>query len=91
MIRPVTINDAARIAEIYNYYVTDTVVTFEEETVSTDEYARRIESLTVRGFPWLVWESDLEIISAWLILETDLEIIFAWLSWGTGLEIISLC
>ena len=58
MIRPVTINDAARIAEIYNYYVTDTIITFEEDPVDSAEYVGRIEALQARELPWLVWESD---------------------------------
>lgn len=58
MIRPVNIGDADRIAEIYNHYVTDTIITFEEETVDAAEYASRIESLAGRGLPWIVWESD---------------------------------
>ena len=58
MIRPVTIDDAARIAEIYNHYVTDTIITFEEETVDAADYEARIKSLDSKGLPWIVWESD---------------------------------
>jgi L-amino acid N-acyltransferase YncA len=58
MIRPATSDDAARFAEIYNDYVTDTVITFEEEVVSVDEYAARIQAIVGSGLPWLVWESD---------------------------------
>ena len=31
MIRNVTINDAQELVNIYNYYVTDTIVTFDKE------------------------------------------------------------
>ena len=58
MIRPVSAADAAAIAAIYNHYVTGTTVTFEEEPVSTEEMARRIETLTRQGQPWLVAEVD---------------------------------
>lgn len=58
MIRPVTTDDAARIAEIYNYYVTDTIITFEEEPVDGAEFVTRIKALADRQLPWLVWESD---------------------------------
>ena len=58
MIRPVTINDAARIAEIYNYYVADTIITFEEDPVDASEYASRIEAIQARELPSIVWESD---------------------------------
>ena len=58
MIRPVSAADATAIAGIYNHYVTGTTVTFEEEPVSTEEMARRIETLTGQGQPWLVAEVD---------------------------------
>lgn len=62
MIRPVRLEDAPRIAEIYNYYVTDTVITFEEKIVSADEYVGRIESVLSKGLPWIVAEVDGEIV-----------------------------
>lgn len=49
--------DAARICEIYNVYVRDTVVTFEEDPVEEVEMARRIVEGTER-WPWLVWEDE---------------------------------
>ena len=58
MIRPVTAADAAAIAAIYNHYVTNTTVTFEEEPVSASEMARRIETVVSSGQPWLVAEVD---------------------------------
>lgn len=56
---PVTIRsaepaDADAIARIYNYYVTDTVVTFEEEPVAELEMARRIADVQAASLPWLV-------------------------------------
>ena len=54
-IRACTADDAAQISEIYNHYVRDTVVTFEEVPVSVPEMAQRIEDVTDR-FPWIVWE-----------------------------------
>jgi phosphinothricin acetyltransferase len=47
--------DAGPIAAIYNHYVRDTVVTFEETPVSTEEMAARIAKLAPRC-PWLVAE-----------------------------------
>jgi phosphinothricin acetyltransferase len=55
MIRACATTDAAAIAEIYNYYVRETVVTFEETPVSADEMTQRIEHIGAR-FPWLVRE-----------------------------------
>lgn len=57
MIRTCTSTDAAAIAAIYNHYVRETVVTFEETPVSADEMARRIVDIGTR-FPWLVWTMD---------------------------------
>ncbi|HKP30400.1 MAG TPA: GNAT family N-acetyltransferase [Gemmatimonadales bacterium] len=58
MIRPVRATDAAAIAAIYNHYVTETTVTFEEEPVSPDEMGRRIQAVVAQGQPWLVAEVD---------------------------------
>lgn len=55
-IRAASAADAETIAEIYNYYVTNTVVTFEEEPVSPAEMARRIKEVTSASLPWLVAE-----------------------------------
>lgn len=55
MIRPCTVGDAAAVCDVYNHYVRNTVVTFEETAVSAEEMAGRIET-TVRRFPWLVHE-----------------------------------
>lgn len=55
MIRHVTSEDAAQICEIYNHYVLETVVTFEEVAVPVAEMTRRISDITAR-LPWLVWE-----------------------------------
>ncbi len=57
MIRPATAADAEQICDIYNHYVRDTVVTFEESPVAAAEMAQRIADITAR-LPWLVWESD---------------------------------
>jgi phosphinothricin acetyltransferase len=57
MIRSATTDDAARICDIYNHYVLHTAVTFEEEAVTPEEMARRIEQI-VPKLPWLVWEEN---------------------------------
>ena len=57
MMRIATTADAAAIADIYNHYVRETVVTFEETPVSTDEMARRIADVGTR-YPWLIYEYD---------------------------------
>ena len=54
-IREVRLNDAARICEIYNHYVINTAISFEEEAVSKEEMSRRISAIT-REYPWIAVE-----------------------------------
>ena len=55
MIRSATPGDAAQLASIYNHYVENTVITFEEEAVSESEMRTRIaDGLSL--FPWCVME-----------------------------------
>jgi len=60
MIRPVTTDDAAQICGIYNHYVLETAITFEEEAVSVEEMQRRIAETS--RLPWLVWEEDGQVL-----------------------------
>lgn len=62
MIRGAVEADAEAIADIYNYYITDTIVTFEEEPVTEAEIARRINQVQGAGLPWLVAEEDGQIL-----------------------------
>lgn len=52
-IRPITENDAEQAAHIYNYYVLNSTVTFEEVPVPVEEMRERISSVTEK-YPWLV-------------------------------------
>jgi len=62
LIRSVTLDDAASICSIYNYYVENTIISFEYETVSTDLMKERITS-TITRYPWLVYEEEGEVIA----------------------------
>lgn len=53
--------DANQICEIYNHYIANTVITFEEEFISPEAMAARIESYT-KIYPWLVCEVDNKIV-----------------------------
>src|SRR5687768_4753321 len=53
-IRPATLDDAAAICAIYNPYVADTTISFEEEAVAAADMARRIADVHETGLPWLV-------------------------------------
>jgi L-amino acid N-acyltransferase YncA len=54
MVRLVDAADAAAIARIYNHYILNTVVTFEEEVVTAEEIGRRIDAIRSADLPWLV-------------------------------------
>lgn len=58
MIRSARESDAAMIVEIYNHYVSNTTVTFEQSSVAPAEMAARIRSILNEGLPWLVAEVD---------------------------------
>jgi phosphinothricin acetyltransferase len=60
MLRAVTPRDAAAIAGIYNYYVKNTVITFEEQPVSIGEMEERIRTITLQ-YPYFVLEENNEI------------------------------
>jgi phosphinothricin acetyltransferase len=58
IVRSATPADSEAVARIYNYYVRDTVVTFEEQEVSPREMAARIDEIAGVGLPWLVGERE---------------------------------
>lgn len=62
MIRPAEARDTAAFAAIYNHYVEKTIVTFEEEPVSSEEMARRMEEIAGYGFPWLAAEESGKVV-----------------------------
>lgn len=57
-IRRVSLPDAAAIVQIYNHFINETVVTFEEVPVSKMEMERRILEVFERGLPWTVWQNE---------------------------------
>jgi L-amino acid N-acyltransferase YncA len=62
MIRPAEIGDAAAIARIYNHYVLNTIVTFEQLAVSDEQMAGRIQEVLDIPLPWLVAEKNGAIV-----------------------------
>jgi len=46
--------DAAAIAAIYNHYILNTSISFEEDVVSADTMASRIADVQDGGLPWIV-------------------------------------
>ncbi|MCQ2771045.1 MAG: N-acetyltransferase family protein [Clostridia bacterium] len=60
-IRKVEIGDSSRLLEIYKYYVENTVISFEYETPSLQEFENRIRNITQK-YPYLVAEIDGKIV-----------------------------
>jgi L-amino acid N-acyltransferase YncA len=54
--------DAARIAEIYEHYVIQTVITFDLEAPSVDNWERRLRAAEDAGYPVLVGCEDGRVI-----------------------------
>jgi phosphinothricin acetyltransferase len=61
-IREATPADALALASIYNHYVTNTTVTFEEQPVSAAEMGERLGEVIKAQLPFLVAESASEVI-----------------------------
>src|ERR1044072_3835096 len=59
--RRVTTEDAERIAEIYNWYILNTIITFETDVVSPQEMKKRIQEKIIQH-DWLVGEANQEVI-----------------------------
>lgn len=57
VIREATPADAARLLEIYDYYVRNTAISFECETPTLDEFTDRMRTFT-RRYPYLLAEED---------------------------------
>ena len=61
MIRKVKIEDAASITSIYNYYIKNSIVTFEEVEIEVVEMENRIMAISDK-FPWIVFEENGQIL-----------------------------
>lgn len=60
MIRNAILDDATQISKIYNHYIENTIVSFEESPVSTEEMASRVDEI-IPSLPWLVHEEGDQI------------------------------
>jgi L-amino acid N-acyltransferase YncA len=55
MIRVIEPDDAEQVCRIYNHYVENTIITFEEEPVSVDQMRARIAEIQGLALPWIVY------------------------------------
>ncbi|MEQ8312615.1 MAG: N-acetyltransferase family protein [Gammaproteobacteria bacterium] len=56
-IRPAQFDDAQAIAEIYNWYIANTTITFEEDPITAGDMVHRI-AVTDESRPWFVLEQE---------------------------------
>lgn len=61
MIRNVRPDDAKAIVDIYNYYIINTNITFEEEELTIEDMQERIIEKT-KEHPWIVYEENGQVI-----------------------------
>ncbi len=61
-IRTATAKDAAAVAEIYNHYINNTVITFETDSIDQNEMSARITTV-LQNYPFLVLELDQTVIA----------------------------
>eukprot|EP01040_Poterioochromonas_malhamensis_P020158 gene20158-24005_t len=62
MIRPVSAEDVETIRSIYNYYIENTVITFEENALTLSEMQERVQTISSK-FPYLVLEEEEEVVA----------------------------
>jgi phosphinothricin acetyltransferase len=62
MIRPVIPQDVPALRAIYNHYIDNTIITFEEVPVTDAELAARIDKVRQAKLPWLVAEESGQVV-----------------------------
>ena len=62
MIRDVKPSDAKRISEIYNYYIENTIITFEYTPVTEEDIRERIVKITTKDYPYFVYENNGKVL-----------------------------
>ena len=62
MIRPAHHDDVEQITDIYNHYVLNATISFEETAVSPMEMSARLQAIASLGLPWLVSEENGKIM-----------------------------
>ena len=61
-IRKATLNDVHVICSIYNYYIENTAITFENEPVSEAEMEQRMSEVIHSGYSFYVGEIDKKVV-----------------------------
>jgi phosphinothricin acetyltransferase len=61
-IRPARANDGESLARIYNHYIRDSIITFEEIEIVAAEMADRVAKIGKLSLPWIVAQSGDEVV-----------------------------
>jgi L-amino acid N-acyltransferase YncA len=61
-IRPASTADCEAIARIYNHYIVNTIISFEEEAVPSAQMAERIGETISTSLPWIVAEQAGDVV-----------------------------
>lgn len=61
MVREVTLDDSNQLCEIYNYYILNTIATFEINPIDNAEMQNRIKNIKSK-FPFIVYEEKGKIL-----------------------------
>jgi len=62
VIRVITNKDLESITDIYNYYISSTTVTFEDENITVETMQERVAKVHAAHLPWLIAENDLGVV-----------------------------
>lgn len=62
IIRDAVLKDSPEIAKIYNFYVANTCITFEETEVTSEEMSNRLRKVSEASLPWIVAVKDEAVI-----------------------------
>lgn len=62
LIREANVQDFEQIEKIYNYYIENSVITFEEEFVTAQDMIERFKKIKNSKLPWIVAYKEAEIL-----------------------------
>ena len=61
MIRNVKLTDAEQIVAIYNYYVVNSIVTFDQVPFTASDFVEKIETIAAK-YPFIVFEENQKVL-----------------------------
>ncbi|NNC50907.1 MAG: N-acetyltransferase [Flaviramulus sp.] len=61
MIRPLQNTDTQKLLDIYNYYVINSIATFDDEELSSEMFLEKITDIN-NNYPFIVFEDENEIL-----------------------------